>query len=278
MNCMSNELLTILPPRLRCAVSADLLPQLQEIRLRAGGQVRLLTDRGMQTLDLTAAQEDLSFVINSASRYSPWNAVTAAKGFLTAPGGHRIGICGDAVMDRGSVQGLRTPASVCIRVAKDLPGIGRSVDLREPVLIVGPPGSGKTTLLRDLIRRIGAEKRGAVSVVDERGELFPRAGGRPCFDSAGADILSGCPKPEGIEMVLRSMSPQWIAVDEVTAPADCDALVQAGWCGVKLLATVHAANVEDLLHRPVYRPLAQAKLFRTAVVLNRDKRMERVVL
>lgn len=278
MNCMQNELLTILPPKVRCSVSVDLLPRLQEIRLRTGGQVRFLTNQGLQTHETVTNAEDLAFVINSASRYSPWNAVTAAKGYLTAPGGHRIGICGDAVTDRSGIQGIRTPTSLCIRVAKDLPGVGRSVDLRDSVLIIGPPGSGKTTLLRDLIRRIGQEKRGCVSVVDERGEIFPRCGGRHCFDSAGADILTGCPKPEGIEMVLRTMGPQWIAVDEVTAQADCGALIQAGWCGVKLLASVHAANVEDLLHRPVYRPLVQTKLFYSAVVLGRDKRMERVVL
>lgn len=281
MKCMSNELYCILPQKLRGAIAKDELPKLQEIRLRIDKPVSLLTDAGIKWLELTATGEELAFVINAASRYSPWNAVTSASGFLTAPGGHRIGICGDAVTDKGKVQGIRTPTSICIRVAKEFPGIGRAVDLRDSVLIIGPPGSGKTTLLRDLIRRICQENRGAVSVVDERGEIFPHTGGRSCFQSGNTvDVLTGCPKPQGIDMVLRAMGPEWIAVDEITAAEDCQALIQAGWCGVKLLATAHAAGLNDLMQREVYRPLVQTKLFRYAVVLRRDKSMtlERMML
>ena len=281
MKCMSHELINILPPKLRGQLRREDVPQMQEIRLRTGQPLLLLTDRGIKELEYTVGNEDISFVINAASRYSPWNSVTAAKGFLTAPGGHRIGICGDAVLEQGQVRGLRTVTSVCIRVAKDLPGVGRGVDLRDNLLILGPPGSGKTTLLRDLIRRISQENRGTVSVVDERGEIFPQIGGKSCFESGkNVDILTGCPKPQGIEMVLRSMGPEWIAVDEITAAADCAALTQAGWCGVKLIATAHASGVNDLLGRDIYRPLVGTKLFRHAIVLRRDKSMgiERMVL
>lgn len=281
MKCMVSELVSILPPRLRGIVKQEELPKLQEIRFRVGKPVCLMTDSGPRWLDQTASGEDLSFVINAASRYSPWNAVTAAKGFLTAPGGHRIGICGDAVMTKGQLQGIRTPTSLCIRVAKEFPSIGQAVDLRESVLIIGPPGSGKTTMLRDLIRRISRENRGNVSVVDERGEIFPYAAGRACFESGdGVDVLTGCPKEQGIGMVLRSMGPEWIAVDEITAAGDCNALIQAGWCGVKLLATAHASGIRDLKSREIYRPLVQMKLFHHVVVLNRDKSMtmERMVL
>lgn len=281
MKCMSNELYSILPPKLRSSIQKDELPRLQEIRLRVGKPISLLTDTGIKWLEIYASSEDISFVINTASRYSPWNTETAAKGFLTAPGGHRIGICGDMVMDRGCTKGIRTPTSLCIRVAKEFPGIGRAVDLRNSVLILGPPGSGKTTLLRDLIRRICQEERGTVSLVDERGEVFPHIGGKSCFECGNSvDVLTGCPKPQGIEIVLRSMGPEWIAVDEITAAEDCAALVQAGWCGVRLLATAHATGVNDLMQREVYRPLVQMKLFRSVVVLHRDKSMtmERMVL
>ena len=281
MKCMSNELYCILPPRLRSRIASDELPALQEIRLRIDKPVSIRTDTGIKPLDTSVTKDDLSFVINAASHYSPWNAVTAAKGYLTAPGGHRIGICGDVVVNNGQVQGIRTPTSICIRVAKDFPGIGRAVDLRDSILILGPPGSGKTTLLRDLIRRICNEDRGTVSVVDERAEIFPHVGGKPCFDSGNTvDILTGCCKPCGIEMVLRSMGPDWIAVDEITAVQDCEALSQAGWCGVKLLATAHASGVQDLMQREIYRSLVQMKLFRHVVILRRDKSMtiERMIL
>lgn len=278
MKLMSKELLGILSPAVREQIKKLDPLSLQEIRLKTGCQALARSDTGIRQLGHIVLQEDINFVINTASRYSPWNARTAAQGYITAPGGHRIGICGEGISDQGRMQGIRNPSSVCIRVAKEIPGLSDRVDLRESLLIIGPPGSGKTTLLRDLIRRISKENRGMISVVDERGEIFPHTGGKSCFDSGNADVLSNCSKPEGIEMVLRSMGPQWIAVDEITAQTDCDALVQAGWCGVKLLATVHAGSAEDLRSRPVYRPLMDSRLFRTGVLLSKDRQMERVVL
>lgn len=278
MKCMSKELTGILPIAIREYVKGMDLSQIMEIRLKVGCPVLVRQRKEEKTLSHRVLQEDLSFVINAASRYSPWNCISAAKGYLTAPGGHRIGICGEGILDRGMVQGIRNPSSVCIRVAKEIPGVAANVDLRDSLLIIGPPGSGKTTLLRDLIRRICLEKRGFISVVDERGEIFPHIGGKSCFDSGTADVLTGCSKQEGIEMVLRSMGPDWIAVDEITAKQDCDALLQAGWCGVKLIATVHAGSVDDFMRRPVYRPLVESKLFRNGIIMTVDSQPERVVL
>ena len=140
------------------------------------------------------------------------------------------------------------------------------------LLIVGRPGSGKTTLLRDLIRKRSSQE--TVSVVDERGELFPvgfRRGER-------MDVLLGCRKSDGIDRVLRTMTPDSIAIDEVTAREDTEALVQAAWCGVRLLASCHAADRVDLLRRPIYRPLVDSGLFTTLVVMQPDKsfRIERM--
>ena len=141
------------------------------------------------------------------------------------------------------------------------------------LLILGAPGSGKTTLLRDYIRQ--RSRRSAVCVVDERRELFPEGFSR----GENTDILSGVDKPRGIDMVLRSMGPQMIAMDEVTSKADCEALLRAAWCGVRLLATAHADSVEDLRTRSVYRPLAETGLFSKAVVLDRSRnwRVEEVM-
>ena len=85
------------------------------------------------------------------------------------------------------------------------------------------------------------------------------------------DVLDACPKALGIPMLLRAMNPQIIAVDEITAAMDCDALLQAGWCGVRLLATAHASSLRDLNSRPLYRPLLESKLFDHFIVLRRDK-------
>lgn len=281
MKCMSKELLSVLPQRIRNAISKEEPDTLEEIRLRLCRPVIVKKSGALMRLDMMAEPEELSFVINTASRYSPWNVGTMSMGYLTAPGGHRIGVCGEAVLQDGQIKGIRSVTSLCIRVAKELQGVAGGVDLRDSLLIIGPPGSGKTTMLRDLIRRISQENRGQVCVVDERGEIFPHTGGKPCFSCGDhTDILTGCEKERGTEIALRCMGPDWIAVDEITAKQDCEALVRAGWCGVKILATAHASGIEDLRRREIYRPLLETKLFRSVLILGRDKSAvpERMVL
>ena len=256
MNWNKTELLCILPQRMRTAEYSDVL----QIRLRLGQQPRLETRTGIRHLDGAVGEGELQFPINAASRYSPWNAESMKDGFLTAPGGHRIGVCGE-----GSDHGLRNLTSVCIRVARDVAGIADGIPTRENLLVLGAPGSGKTTLLRDLIRQ--SARTSPVAVVDERRELFPEGFCR----GGNIDVLSGISKPRGIDMVLRAMGPQIIALDEVTGQADCEALLRAGWCGVRLFATAHASSVRDLLERPVYRPLVESRLFSRAAVLDRNQ-------
>lgn len=268
LKCAWKELLAILPPRLRGEVDRQGSDTLQEIRLRQNKPVMLVRSCGKAELSHRAAQEDMQYILNAASRYSPWTATTIEQGYITAQGGHRIGLCGDALIRNGQMCGIGALTSLNIRIARDFPGISGNLWLREEgIVILGPPGSGKTTLLRDLIRQ--RSQRENMAVVDERGEIFPTAAG---FQSGlNTDVLSGCSKPHGIELMLRTMSPDCIAVDEITATEDCSALIQAGWCGVSLLATAHAASTADLRSRPVYAPLISSGLFDTAVILRRDK-------
>ena len=113
-------------------------------------------------------------------------------------------------------------------------------------------------------------------MVDERGELFPED-----FETGQhMDILTGLPKPQGVEMVLKTMGPAYIAVDEITSEADSLAVLRAASCGVRLLATVHGAGLSDLRQRPMYRQLLEAGVFRQILVLSRDQsyRRERVTI
>lgn len=267
MECAWKELLALLPQWLR--PEADRQKEvLQEVRLRLHQPATFISKGETQRLSKGATEADLQYVVNSACRYSPWTAGTMQQGFLATAGGHRVGLCGEAVIRDGKMAGISPIHSVNIRVARDFPGVSRNLWLRPgSVLILGPPGSGKTTLLRDLIRQ--RSQKESVSVVDTRGELFPAGADFPT--GGNTDIMTGCSKAEGIDMVLRTMSPACIAVDEITADEDCTALIQAGWCGVSLLATAHATSVEDLKSRPVYLPLAKCGLFETAVILQRDK-------
>ena len=274
MMCAWKELLGILPPWIREAAARWEGDTLQELRLRLEQAPVLVCAKGNHLIHRTVSQEDLSFVINTASRYSPWSAQTISSGYLTAPGGHRIGICGEAATDHDAITGMRTVRSVCIRVARDFPGVARGVPDRGSVLILGPPGSGKTTLLRDLVRRRAEGSPLSISVVDERGEIFP-----PHFQQGnGVDVLSGCTKSSGIPMVLRSMGPGVLAVDEITAAEDANALGQAFGCGVEILATAHGAGTEDLWTRAEYKTLMDRKVFQWVVILQRDKswRTERI--
>lgn len=268
LKCAWRELLGILPTWLRAEVDRQGRDCLQEIRLRRGKPVVLVGANGRRELPRPTEQEDLQYVINMACRYSPWTASTTAQGYITAPGGHRIGICGEALIRNDEMKGIGTVTSLNIRIARDFPGICSNLWLHhEGILILGPPGSGKTTLLRDLIRQ--RSQRETISVVDERGEIFPPDADFPL--GMNTDVLSGCRKRQGVLFVLRTMTPDCIAVDEITASEDCDALIHAGWCGVSLLATAHASSVSDLRSRPVYSPLMKSGLFEMAVVMRKDK-------
>ena len=274
MKCAWKQFLDLLPPTMRPKVDRLGRENLQELRLRIGCQPLLVCANENRWLTETVNRETLSYVVNMACRYSPWTAESASMGYVTAPGGHRIGLCGQMAEKDGQSGSFTSLRSLNIRVARDFPGIASALaPLSGNVLLLGPPGSGKTTLLRDLIRQ--RAKMECVGVADERGELLPE-GLEP---SIGADVLTGCRKPEAIAMLLRTMGPDVIAVDEITQQQDCTALIQASWCGVRVLATAHAHDAQDLQARQVYKPIVTSGVFDWLVVLKRDKtyRVERMV-
>ena len=266
MKCAWKELLAVLPGWMRREVDALGSETARELRLQINAPPELVCSTQSHRLERAVTREDIAYIINAASRYSPWAAGTVAKGYLTVTGGHRIGLCGEAVVQQGRITGLREISSLCIRVARDFPGISAALAaISGSILILGPPGWGKTTLLRDLIRQKQTAER--IALVDERGELFPE--GIPGADRV--DVLTGCSKREGIPMLLRTMGPSCIAVDEITEPEDASALLQAANCGVRLLATAHAGGPKDFRQRRLYRALWEQRVFDHMVVLRKDK-------
>ncbi len=273
MRCAWQSYLKLLPPWLRAQVDELGKEDLQELRLRIGQAPALIMNSGTLLLNRMVYQDDLTYVINAATHYSPWTAQTISSGYISTTGGHRIGVCGECVVRDGRVHGIRQVTSLCVRVARDFDGIAKGTErFLGNILIVGAPGSGKTTLLRDLIRRRARMSKRPIAVVDERGEIFPTTDETNYFTNEELiDVLSFCPKSLGIDMLLRTMSPYCIAVDEVSQQEDCDALYRAGWSGTTLLATAHAANRAELFSRPVYQPIIESKLFDTLLVMQQDK-------
>lgn len=222
------------------------------------------------------------------------------QGFVTLPGGHRVGFGGHAVLaSPGQVQAVTDISSAVIRIARAVRGVARPVLPRLLVarpgraprlastLVLSPPGAGKTTLLRDLARlaSCGVPELGLapsqVVVVDERSELAGTFRGLPQHDlGPRTDVLDGCPKVEGIHWALRALSPGVLVTDEVGTPADAEALARAAHSGCTLLASAHADDVVQARARPGLALLFDLGVFERVVVLSRRSgpgTVERVV-
>ena len=266
------SVLEVLPTEYRAALDTEKLEQADELRLRQGFAPTLLIGGREEPLGgCVVRSRELELILSAASGFSTYAVQESLReGYLTLPGGHRIGVCGTKVCRQGESVSIREISSLCIRLARDVE-FEHLPEISESSLILGPPGSGKTTLLRGYVRVL-SDGGARVAAADVRGELSGTVHGAPQFRlGSHTDVLCGGEKAEAVMQLLRTMSPQWIAVDEITAEADVRAMEQAGYCGVKLLATAHGESREDLSGRPLYRRLMKTGIFRTLIVLKPDR-------
>ena len=242
-----------------------------ECFLRSSGQEQYLVTR-----------EDLQETLEYVTGYSLYAYEEEIRqGFLSVQGGHRVGVTGKVILDGNRIRGMKYISCINVRLAHQKIGCAdeimpyiRQGDWVANTLIVSPPRCGKTTLLRDIIRQLsnGNETVSGmtVGVVDERSELAGCYQGVPQNDlGMRTDVLDGCPKSEGMQMLIRSMSPQVVAVDELGREDDYHAVESVIHSGCKLIATAHGNSMEDVLSQPLFQKLLAARVFERYIVLGR---------
>jgi stage III sporulation protein AA len=266
---------------------------IQEIRMRAGrplmvclhGEDRFVEEDGklvklirrpvVITRDIIARTVEL---ISKNSLYSYMEEL--CSGFITLDGGHRVGLTGKVVYSGGRVKNIKDISGLNIRFAKEIKGCGAKVlkyirldDSVYNTLIVSPPQCGKTTMLRDLARCISNGEcmtRGLkVGIVDERSEIASCRNGVPQFDvGLRTDVLDGCPKTEGLPMLIRTMSPDVVITDEIGNSGDCEAIMKVLNAGVKIIASAHGYSIAEMKTRDEVLKLIERKAFDRYLVLS----------
>ena len=231
-------------------------------------------------------REDLKETMEYISGYSLYSYEDEMRqGFLTVQGGHRVGVTGKVILDGNEIQGMKYISCINVRLAHEVVGCAdqvmpyiRKKDWVAHTLIVSPPRGGKTTLLRDIIRQLsnGEEKKKmpgvTVGVVDERSELAGSYQGVPQNDlGMRTDVLDGCPKAEGMEMLIRSMSPAVVAVDELGRKEDFKAVESVIHSGCKVIATAHGNSIEDVIHQPYFERLVRRRVFERYIFLDKGE-------
>lgn len=277
-------------------VPSKILEGIEEVRLRQGKPVMLyggekeylLGLNGQFSIDIRDAYictyEDIKSAVNLITNYSLYSYEDDIRnGFVTVDGGHRVGICGKAVLEGGRVRTFKDISFINYRVARQVLGAADKV-LRSIMqsngtiyntLIISPPQCGKTTMLRDIIRQLSngipalTFKGKKIGLVDERNEIAACCMGVPKNDvGIRTDVLDGCPKAEGILIMIRSMSPEIIATDEIGRSEDGAAILDAINAGVKIITTIHGSNIEDFLRKPALEKLHRS-LFERYIVMSR---------
>ena len=260
------ELLNYLPVDFRRQIVPEDLNGAEEIRLRVGRPLEILYADEKSRAYGVLEEKQLREMLNYLSGYSPYAMEEELRqGFFTVEGGHRIGVSGRTSFQKKGRWNEMNPLSevngLNIRIAHERKGCampllpwlynGRSI---YHTIIFAAPGVGKTTYLRDTVRCLSTGNpmwQGLkVGVVDERSEIAACHWGVPQNDlGLRCDVLDNCPKEQGMRMLLRSMSPEVIAVDELGLPEDFEAFAESAKCGVAVLATVHAGKMEEVLQR-----------------------------
>lgn len=266
--------------------------RMQEIRLRIDQPLILIYDGRELFLNeygkpeetairgYTVSQSDLKETLEYIANYSIYAYEEELKqGFITVLGGHRVGVAGKILAEGENIRGMKYISCLNVRISHQIKGCATEVlpflfgkDDICHTLIISAPRCGKTTILRDLVRQLSNGTNGhpgyTVGVVDERSEIGGSYMGVPQNDlGMRTDLLDCCPKAEGMMMLIRSMAPSVLAVDELGSYSDIHAIESVIHCGCKLLATVHGTSIEDIQRKPLFQKLMQERVFERYIIL-----------
>lgn len=257
-----------------------------EIRLRTGKPLFLVYSGGERCLKIKGREpylvtgQDLKETLEYVSGYSLYACEDEIRqGYISVQGGHRVGVAGKVILDGNHIRGMKYISCINVRLSHQVPGCADAVmpyiqdgEHLSHTLIISPPRGGKTTLLRDVIRQLSNGREDipgvTVGVVDERSELAGSWQGIPQNDlGLRTDILDACPKAEGMQMLVRAMSPDVVAVDELGREEDFRAVESVIHCGCCLIATAHGNSLEDVLRQPFFQKLKEMEIFEKYIVL-----------
>ena len=279
------QVLCVLPGKIKGILLNSILnfDELQEIRMREENPLMIRVNGREQIFSHVVTKEELRETMEYISNYSLYAYENELRqGFLTIEGGHRVGVSGKIASEKGKVKNFQYISSINIRVCHEIKGCA---DLLFPAIleenqvvhtmIISPPGRGKTTLLRDIIRQVSDGNKYVkgtnVGVVDERSEIGGCYLGVPQNHiGKRTDILDNCPKAEGMMMLIRSMNPQILAIDEIGSSQDVEAISYAMHSGVTMLATVHGHSLEEIRQKPGIKRLLESHTFKRFIVISKE--------
>lgn len=259
------------------------LDNIQEIRIKVEKPIIVTTNIGEKIIEYKPNRDEVKNILVRISNYSLYAYEEEIKqGYITLRGGHRVGLAGECVMEKGEVKTIKNITSLNIRICKEVKGCSKRMlsfltkdDRVYNTLIVSPPKCGKTTMLRDLARNISngmytlklSGKKTAV--IDERSELAACFNGVPQLDvGIRTDVLDACFKSQGMIMAIRSLSPEVLICDEIGSKEDVEALNMAFSSGVNIITTLHGYDLNDILNRKVFKSLISNNILEKIVILS----------
>lgn len=279
---IQNEIIKYFPEKIKNEINKLDIENFEEIRLRVLKPIIIKQHDKEKILNLNGQayilpKEELNKIFEMICNNSVYAfQEELANGFITIPGGHRIGITGKPLYKEGKIYSMKDISGLNIRIAREMVGCANNLIeeiLDKNILIVALPGIGKTTLLRDIIRQISNFGKN-VGIVDERSEIAASYKGIPQNDiGIRSDVIDGVYKVDGIRMLVRSMKPDYIATDEIGNDDDIEAIKYAINAGVKIIATAHGGSIEDLKRRKKLYKLIEDKIFEKIIFMSRDRKI-----